>query len=38
MTLSIPLDDMMLGNQDIDNNSDEFMKEIAAADSSENSK
>jgi hypothetical protein len=37
MTLSIPLDDMMLGNQDIDNNSDELMKEIAAADSSENS-
>lgn len=39
MALNFPMDDMMLGNQDIDDNGDEFMKEIAAAaDSSDNSK
>lgn len=38
MTLNIPFDDMILDNQDIDDNGDDFMKEIAAAsDYNENS-
>jgi hypothetical protein len=37
MTLNIPFHDIMLNNEDIDDNGDDFMKEIAAAaDSNEN--